>query len=159
MRLKTSRRRGSSALAVLGAGLGIYVVAAAGYHSLVEPALAKRSVLPVVALQQAPPAAPTVQIPVDPASYGQMGLPAHFAAKPKPIAAPPTPPRAAATATAAVTTDGNAAAEPRKPARRQVARDPRRERPWGGGSWGGGWGSWGGRSFASGPSNGSRPWF
>src|SRR5215471_16729366 len=39
MRLKSSRVRGSSALAVVGGCLGVYVVLATGFHWLVEPTL------------------------------------------------------------------------------------------------------------------------
>src|SRR5260221_9227881 len=41
MRLKSSRVRGSSALAVVGGCLGVYVVLATGFHWLVEPTLGK----------------------------------------------------------------------------------------------------------------------
>jgi hypothetical protein len=41
MRLKSSRVRGSSALAVVAGCLGVYVVLAAGFHWLVEPTLGK----------------------------------------------------------------------------------------------------------------------
>jgi hypothetical protein len=163
MRLRTSKRRGTSALAVLGVGLGIYVVVATAYHSFIEPAIAKRlPVPPVVALQASIPAARTAAD-----LSGQQALPTHFAPKPKPITAPTTPARVAATP--ATATDGNADTAEKKPARRQVARSRdesyRQERQqwgsnssWGGGSWGrGGGGGW---NFASGHNNGgSRPWF
>src|ERR1700746_906232 len=41
MRLKSARVRGSSALAVVGGCLGVYVVLATGFHWLVEPTLGK----------------------------------------------------------------------------------------------------------------------
>src|SRR5258708_12531247 len=41
MRLKSSRVRGYSALAVVGGCLGVYVVLATGFHWLVEPTLGK----------------------------------------------------------------------------------------------------------------------
>src|SRR6516225_6989232 len=41
MRLKSSRVRGSSTLAVVGGCLGVYVVLATGFHWLVEPTLGK----------------------------------------------------------------------------------------------------------------------
>jgi len=41
MRLKSSRVRGTSALAVVGGCLGVYVVLATGFHWLVEPTLGK----------------------------------------------------------------------------------------------------------------------
>src|SRR5260221_2953258 len=41
MRLKSSRVRGSSALAGVGGCLGVYLVLATGFHWLVEPTLGK----------------------------------------------------------------------------------------------------------------------
>src|SRR5437660_1557626 len=40
LRLSSSRSRGSSALAVIAGGLGVYAVAAVGFHWFVEPTVA-----------------------------------------------------------------------------------------------------------------------
>ena len=68
MRLKSSRVRGSSALAVVGGCLGVYVVLATGFHWLVEPTLGKNQ--GVTAYEVVPDARQTVVAPVrsEPAS-------------------------------------------------------------------------------------------
>src|SRR6516162_4403933 len=73
MRLKSSRVRGSSALAVVGGCLGVYVVLATGFHWLVEPTLGKNQGVTAYELAPArivPDARQTVVAPVrsEPAS-------------------------------------------------------------------------------------------
>ena len=73
MRLKSSRVRGSSALAVVGGCLGVYVVLATGFHWLVEPTLGKNQGVTAYEPSPArvvPNARQTVAVPVrsEPAS-------------------------------------------------------------------------------------------
>ena len=156
MPLRASRSLRSS-LWIVVAGLGVYVLLAAAFNRFVEPAVAKRPV-PSVAVEQTPAATlgaalamRAAQRAADLNPSGQLNLPAHFAAKPRPV--PPPPVRAAAPA---ASTDGSSpTTESRKPVRRQATQtNPRNERPWNGN--GGSWSPW---NFASDPSGGSRRWF
>jgi hypothetical protein len=130
MRLSRSRRRGSSALAVVGSCLGVYVILAMAFHWFVEPTVAKSR---EVAAYQPPP-------------------PTMMQYSPAPVAVPVTriepPSRIAATSatsgpTSAAPEPASAAHEPadkpvetapKKPPRQHVERTTaRHERPAGGG--------------------------
>jgi hypothetical protein len=111
----TSRRRGSSALAVVGGCLGVYVVLAMAFHWFAEPSAAKSR---AVAPYQPPPAA-----------VMQAATPV----------APPAPPARLAATSATPATDASAPAEPadkpadatsKKPARQQAARHEPPARVW-----------------------------
>jgi type II secretory pathway component PulM len=106
----TSRRRGLSALAVVGSCLGVYIVLAMAFHWFVEPSVAK---IRAVAPYQPPPAA-----------MMQAATPV----------APPAPAARFAATSATPATDASAPAEPadkpadatpKKPAREQAARTAR----------------------------------
>src|SRR5215472_11160625 len=99
MPLRASKSLRSS-LWIVVAGLGVYVLLAAAFNRFVEPAVAKRPV-PSVAVEQTPAATlgaalamRAAQRATDLNPSGQLNLPAHFAAKPRPV--PPPPVRTAA---------------------------------------------------------------
>jgi hypothetical protein len=172
LRVGTSRHRGSSSLAVVGIGLGLYVILAFGFHWLVEPTLAKNQPPPVAVLQYsgAPFAAGASSVPLSPVASMPPAVastpPAVASTRPAVASTPPavastrpavasTPPAVASTppastAVAAAAPDAmekTNGVEPKKPPRKRVARERSAREPrnfW---------------DFVSGRSTSSRPWF
>lgn len=138
LRLASSPRRSSSALAVVASCLGVYVIFAIGYHWLVEPvaksyAAADKAIPETVVSHLAPPAAPPE-------------LPSAVPTKQSPSTI------VSGVAAASDAAETSAAVAPKKTPRKQAARTTgRRERP--GRDYRSPW------DFASRPSNGFRPWF